>query len=237
MEREVGPFCESMPHLAKKHGQKTGWFFRERVVGRSRTSSFSMCHCRFQVYQRLGYCCDQPEKRCQELPEIDCEGALCKRQALALLRSERKLPTILLLCPMATLLSAQRADGAAQRECVGHRPRTRTASGVAVTLRRDGTRAGERHDGDWYHLFIAARTFRMCLVSIILVSQKRMQLRCTRMGERRWQHSRSQVRQRRQCLWAAPTRHAAAPDAQPCAAGDPRARAARWARRQAVRGA
>ena len=131
---------------------------------------------------------------------------------------------------------AQRADGAAQRECVGHRPRARTAPGVAVTLRRDGTRAGERHDGDWYHLFIAARTFRMCLVSIILVSQKRMQLRCTRMGERRWQHSRSQVRQRRQCLWAAPTRHAAAPDAQPCAAGDPRARAALWALRQAVRG-
>ena len=137
---------------------KTGWFFRERVVGRSRTSSFSMCHCRFQVYQRLRYCCDQPEKRCQELPEIDCEGALCKRQALALLRSERKLPTILLLCPMATLLSAQRADGAAQRECVGHRPRTRTASGVAVTLRRDGTRAGERHDGDWYHLFMSGKT-------------------------------------------------------------------------------
>ena len=46
---------------------------------------------------------------------------------------------------------AQRADGPAQRECVGHWPRTRTASGVAVTLRRDGTRAGERHDGEWYH--------------------------------------------------------------------------------------
>ena len=63
-----------------------------------------------------------------------------------------------------------------------------------------------------------------------------MQLRCTRMDTRRWQRSRSQVRQRRQCLWAAPTRHAAAPDAQPCAAGDPRARAVLWARRQAVRG-
>ena len=154
--------------IPKSNTCKTGWFFRERVVGRSRTSSFSMCHCRFQVYQRLRYCCDQPEKRCQELPEIDCEGALCKRQALALLRSERKLPTILLLCPMATLLSAQRADGAAQRECVGHRPRTRTASGVAVTLRRDGTRAGERHDGDWYHerhYSCAARPFRMFLVS------------------------------------------------------------------------
>ena len=46
---------------------------------------------------------------------------------------------------------AQRADGAAQQEGVGHRPRMRTAPGVAVTLRRDGTRAGERHDGDWYH--------------------------------------------------------------------------------------
>ena len=76
----------------------------------------------------------------------------------------------------------------------------------------------------------------MFLVSFILVSQKRMQLRCTRMDSRRWQRSRSQVRQRRQCLWAAPTRHAAAPDAQPCAAGDPRARAVLWARRQAVRG-
>ena len=64
-----------------------------------------------------------------------------------------------------------------------------------------------------------------------------MQLQYTRMDTRRWQRSRSQVRQRRQCLWAAPTRHAAAPDAQPCAAGDPRARAALWARRQAVRGA
>ena len=76
----------------------------------------------------------------------------------------------------------------------------------------------------------------MFLVPFILVSQKRMQLRCTRMDSRRWQRSRSQVRQRRQCLWAAPTRHAAAPDAQPCAAGDPRARAVLWARRQAVRG-
>ena len=53
---------------------------------------------------------------------------------------------------------AQRADGAAQRECVGHRPRARTAPGVAVTLRRDGTRAGERHDGDWYHLFMSGKT-------------------------------------------------------------------------------
>ena len=76
----------------------------------------------------------------------------------------------------------------------------------------------------------------MFLVSFILVSQKRMQLQYTRMDSRRWQRSRSQVRQRRQCLWAAPTRHAAAPDAQPCAAGDPRARAVLWARRQAVRG-
>ena len=47
---------------------------------------------------------------------------------------------------------AQRADGAAQQEGVGHRPRRRTAPGVAVTFRHDGTRAGEMvHDGDWYH--------------------------------------------------------------------------------------
>ena len=41
---------------------------------------------------------------------------------------------------------------------MGHRPRTRTAPEVAVTLRRDGTRAGERHDGDWYHLFMSGKT-------------------------------------------------------------------------------
>ena len=40
----------------------------------------------------------------------------------------------------------------------------------------------------------------MFLVSFILVSQKRMQLQYTRMDTRRWQRSRSQVRQR-QCLW------------------------------------
>ena len=40
----------------------------------------------------------------------------------------------------------------------------------------------------------------MFLVSFILVSQKRMCLRGTRMDTRRWQRSRSQVRQR-QCLW------------------------------------
>ena len=108
------------------------------------------------IHERLGYCCDQPEKRCQELPEIDCEGALCKRQALALLRSERKTSDHLAAQSHGHV--AQRADGAAQRECVGHRPRTRTASGVAVTLRRDGTRAGERHDGDWYHLFMSGKT-------------------------------------------------------------------------------
>ena len=33
--------------IPKSNTCKTGWFFRERVVGRSRTSSFSMCHCRF----------------------------------------------------------------------------------------------------------------------------------------------------------------------------------------------
>ena len=138
------------------HVKQVGSFERESSAGVERALS----RCAIVDSERLGYCCDQPGKRCQELPEIDCEGALegalCKRQALALLRSERKTSDHLAAQSHGHV--AQRADGAAQRECVGHRPRTRTAPVVAVALRRDGTRAGERHDGDWYHLFMSGKT-------------------------------------------------------------------------------
>ena len=97
------------------HVKQVGSFERESSAGVERALS----RCAIVDSERLGYCCDQPEKRCQELPEIDCEGALCKRQALAL-RSERKLPTILPLSPMATLLSAQMAQRSENVWGTGH---------------------------------------------------------------------------------------------------------------------
>ena len=70
----------------------------------------------------MGFCCDQPKKGCQELPQIDFRPfcALGKRQAhttLARLCGERNNTAA-----QSHGHVAQRADGAEQREGVGHRP-------------------------------------------------------------------------------------------------------------------
>jgi hypothetical protein len=61
---------------------KTGWLV---FSSRARPESNELFLGAAEVVSLLGFCCDQPEKGCQELPQIDGKNfcALGKRQALA----------------------------------------------------------------------------------------------------------------------------------------------------------
>jgi hypothetical protein len=95
---------------------KTGWLV---FSSRARPESNELFLGAAEVVSLLGFCCDQPEKGCQELPQIDCEHfyALGKRQALV----HFFFPShILPLSPMATLLSAQMAQSSEKVSVTGH---------------------------------------------------------------------------------------------------------------------
>ena len=106
---------ETAARLAFSNCYKTGWFFRD---------SSELYLVASGLLSACGYCCDQPEKGCQDLPQIVCEGAFRaakdERQALQVECAFDRDPIVTLL---AGALRPRAAGGSTDHS---DSPRTRS---------------------------------------------------------------------------------------------------------------